>query len=202
MGLNNGSQYNQWAGTNPLNNGGNTMPCLSGSNHSPRMRVLWDYGQAGDSTHTPQPSGCESTYCFVAVGRAFTPTTDGSAGTSLDSWEVPISSWAGGAGSFDDWAAHSGDSWPHLEGACASTSGTGTPASNASPDNRRWELYGYSPNEEGRNQRGVNLKAWEGGQGPSDCKRLYARLGPAGDKWGAFSAYSFGGGWENWTTPS
>lgn len=99
-----------------------------------------------------------------------------------------------------------GPNWPRLSGGTCGASSGGTPSTNsnslAGSDNRRWELYGYQPNELNRNERGVVFKAWEGGVGPDFCRHLFAILGPLNDQWGAFNAYSFGPGWENMTNPS
>jgi hypothetical protein len=204
------TQYTKWAFSDPAPPplGSGTMKCLSGSPASTRMRLLFDYGTPNDGINTPEPSGCTAPVfstdqtCFIAVGRSFTPP--GGPGTTLDVWENGGSSFAGTSGSFDQWAAtyptYSGRS--HL----GTTNDCGNPADNSNStsgnDRRRWEVYGYSPNELGRNERGGILKAWDGGTGPGNCFSLFGQLGPANSTWGAFTAYSFGPGWGNWTNPN
>lgn len=200
MGQNPGGQYTKWAQNDPVTG---TMKCLSGSLNSTRMRALFDYGVPND-VNSPVPSSCVSPAsttdqtCFIAVGRGFVPP--GGPGSSLTAWENGGTSFSGTSGTFDQWA---------VKYSTRATLGSdcGTPADNTpgTNDRRRWEIYGYQPNELGYNERGALFKAWDGGTGPGGtgaCYSLYRQIGPANDTWGAFTAYSFGPGWENWTNPS
>jgi len=199
MGQNPGGQYTKWAGNDPTTG---TMKCLSGSLNSTRMRALFDYGIPND-INSPVPGSCVAPVgagdqtCFIAVGRGFVPP--GGPASSLTVWENSGSPFTGTSGTFDQWAVKYGNR-------ATLGSDCGSPADNsAANDRRRWEIYGYSPNELSRNERGALFKAWDGGVGPAGqgaCYSLYRQIGPANDTWGAFTAYSFGTGWENWTNPS
>jgi hypothetical protein len=151
---------------------GATSKCGSAVNDpaNARVQAVW----TGD--------GCDvSTDCFRVVARA--AGANASPGATLTSW--------GGAGTgFDHWAEVAGSRTNNLSGGDGVCSGVfnGGPGDPAS---RRWEIYGRSPNENLRDERGVVLKAWEGGVGPSNCAMLYSPL-VTGDAFGAFTAYSFG----------
>jgi hypothetical protein len=204
----------KFVGNNPQP-GGQTGRCVGGASSGlTRGRALFDYGTSTNNPSAPVPANCTTPpstsdrTCFVVTGRGFTPGTP-LAQTPLRNWENGgYPPFSGSKGSFDQWAVKSGSSgWLRLvgDGDGCSYHSRGSPAANANnldgQDSRRWEIYGRSPNPQNRNERGVIFKAWEGGTGPNYCYQQFARLGPAGDAWGAFNAYSFGPGWEHGTYP-